>query len=64
MNMWVGVITQYRGNGKNRFKSLSPNTVHGWISSFGKINEKCNKIIIKTQVDAAWQNLIIALSRQ
>jgi len=49
---------------KNGFRSLSTNTVHGWIASSGKINDKCTELVIKTQVDAAWQNLTITLTRK
>ena len=33
---------------KNGFKSIERNTAIGWISSTGKIDESCNKIVVKT----------------
>ena len=33
---------------KNGFKSIERNTAVGWISSIGKIDEGCNKIVVKT----------------
>ena len=49
---------------KNGFKSLSANTMHGWKPASGKIGEKCNQIVIKANIDMAWENLIITLTRK
>ena len=49
---------------KNGFKSLSANTMHGWKPASGKIGENCNQIVIKANIDMAWENIVITLTRK
>ena len=50
---------------KDGFKSLQINTGYGWITSKGKIDEKCNKIEIEVIMPTVQRNIMyITLTRK
>jgi len=51
--------------GKHGFKSLQINTGYGWITSKGKIDEKCNKIEIEVIMPTVQGNIMyVTLTRK